>query len=535
MRILTAIAALLLLTSSASAQLLAVYFKDQKDANKFKNNLVLYKGDYVVVGEPYENVRFEAETNTIITVPDKARGFLVADSDDPLKVPYKFDGDNKVVTAKKQIISIPENQVERIALFMRDNSLAGLARDYESRKKELDALSAARDGKQKGSPQWMNAHQRMVSEMEKLLSWLETTCYPDAAKKLEKEIVKQQKVVAAEAIAARGIAAKASVKLIPTTPELVAVAQSVSSGQDAFKIQESLHCRIVYHSSIDDERIKAVLEFAEQAIESFRLDFVDPYVDAAYEDYIPERIFCEYFFGPDDIPRHEKYFTAYYHQSWGEHKDDRLKSEGNGAERSSPPELLHYWRLAPDLDIEGVVAHSLGHDLAQIHYDRNRLGMSQDWLQEGVGLYLALEWLGQNNVNCKAFAPPSEYARKNKSEGDKAKQLGLRDYFNALAIEKGPTIDKLALKGLFDMEDADMAKSWSFFDFIAKKCGKQGQLFLRACCNASRTKATFVKDWRAKAEEIFDVKGQDVFAVIDKRWKDFAEVGQDTGDTKRNR
>jgi hypothetical protein len=138
-------------------------------------------------------------------------------------------------------------------------------------------------------------------------------------------------------------------------------------------------------------------------------------------------------------------------------------------------------------------------------------------------------------MTCVAYAPPSEYARKDKKEKDKTVQLGLRDYFNALALEKGLPIDKLAMKKLFEMEDADIAKSWSFFDFIAKKCGKEGQLFLRAGCDASRTPATFIKDWRAKSEEIFDVHGQDVFAVIEKRWKEFAEVGQDTGDSKRNR
>lgn len=535
MRILPLFAALALLTSSASAQLLAVYFKDQKDANKFKNNLVLYKGDYVVVGEPYENVRFDPDTNTITTVPDKARGFIVADSDDPLKVPYKFESGNKVITAKKQVINIAEAAIDHIALFMRDNTLAGLAKDYEARKKEVDDLMLARDAKQKGSAQWMTAHQRMVSEMEKLLSWLGTTCYPDAAKKLEREIVKQQKVVAAEAIAARGAAAKASVHVVPTPQELTNAAQTVSGGQDVFKVQESTHIRMTYLSTVDDGRIKDVLEFAEQAIEAFRLEFVDPYVDETFEDHIPERVFCEYFFGPDDIPKHERYFTAYYHQQWGAHKEERLKSEGNGAERSTPPELLHYWRLVPDLDIEGLVAHGLGHDLAQIHYDRNRQGMEQEWLQEGVGLYIALEWLGQNTVTCKAFAPPSEYARKTKNEGDKTKQLGLRDYFNALALEKGRAIDKLCLTKLYDMEDADLAKSWSFFDFIAKKCGKEGQLFLRACCNTSRTPATFIKDFRAKSEEIFDIHGQDVFAVLDKRWKEFAEVGQDTGDSKRSR
>jgi hypothetical protein len=112
-------------------------------------------------------------------------------------------------------------------------------------------------------------------------------------------------------------------------------------------------------------------------------------------------------------------------------------------------------------------------------------------------------------------------------------QIGLRDYYNALALERGPPIEKLALKSLFELDDADFAKSWSFFDYLAHKESKNAQLFLRAACNMARNQDTFIKDWRARAEEIFEAHGKDVFELLETRWREYAQAGQATGDSKR--
>ena len=86
---------------------------------------------------------------------------------------------------------------------------------------------------------------------------------------------------------------------------------------------------------------------------------------------------------------------------------------------------------------------------------------------------------------------------------------------------------------LFD--EQDVAKSWSFFDFITKKEGKRGQQFLRAACEFSMDKATFLQKWRAKSNTIYEVKDGDVFKAIDERWRAFAETGQETGETARRK
>ena len=80
-----------------------------------------------------------------------------------------------------------------------------------------------------------------------------------------------------------------------------------------------------------------------------------------------------------------------------------------------------------------------------------------------------------------------------------------------------------------------IAKAWSFYDYLVKKEGKNGQRFLRAACETSKDKATFIQKWREKANEIFSFSQGDVFKAIDDRWRTFAETGQETGDTGRRK
>ncbi|MBM3988508.1 MAG: hypothetical protein FJ294_11205 [Planctomycetes bacterium] len=531
MRILSALVALALAALPAQAQLLAFQFKDQKIANRYKDHLVLFGGQYVVVGEPYANIYFDAENNRIAFRDPSNRGIaiIVPDPSDPTKVPYEEDGDEKKITGKKAKLNLSMDDIEDTRMYMREGSLPGMAADYRARKALIDIERSARDKFQKGTPDYMSAHQRMLSQMERLQAWLEGGLYPIAAEKLTKEIAKERKLVAAEAATLRAEKARNSPKPGTLHPDFEVLAKEIDPS-DSFKQQDSLHCRIVYRGGIDDERVKNLLVLAEEIIDGFRIEFVDPYVDAEFEDSIKEEMFIEWMFNYDDIPKAEKYMTKWYRFGWpADRKDEALKSAGSGGRRATPPVFIYHWRASDDADLEGMVSHNLGHVLANLHFDKGRPQMSQDWLEEGVALYCSLEWLGRNSVNCKAFEEPGKYVNRRKIEGEKTAQMGQRDWYNAMAIEAGAPIDKLVLKTLFEFGDGDLAKSWSFFDWIAKRGGREGQLLLRSCCDKARTRPTFIKDWRSKAEEIYEVSGADVFDVLDKRWKEFAQNSQDLG------
>ncbi len=176
MRILSALVVLALAALPAQAQLLAFQFKDQKIANRYKDNLVLFGGQYVVVGEPYDNIYFDADNNRIAFRDPSNRGIsiIVPDPSDPTKVPYEEDGDEKKITGKKAKLSLNLDDIEDTRMYMREGSLPGMAQDFRARKALIDADRAARDKFQKGTPDYMSAHQKMLTQMERLQAWLES-------------------------------------------------------------------------------------------------------------------------------------------------------------------------------------------------------------------------------------------------------------------------------------------------------------------------------------------------------------------------
>jgi hypothetical protein len=532
-KLLLGILALASLAICARAQVMAVHFKDEKTAKKYKENLSLITGEWVVVCEAKFGVAYDPQKQVIQFQSSGKNEFYVADPDDPSFVPYKLKDGERVTTDKRGVVTIQGQHIDSISILIQQQSLYGLSLEYQERQKLIDELIAQRDKCAKGGRDWFGVHQRLLSQYERMMSWMTSTAFPMAAKKVAKELERQRKVVAADAAAARVAAAKATVHMVDTPAELTEASQAITGGKVKFKIQESQHVRITYIEDVGDERVRALLEFAEVAIDGFRGDCVDPYIGADFEDKIPDRLFAEFFFGPDDVAAHERFFTDYYKLAWGDRKDEQLKLNGKEARRPYPPENLHYWRLAEHSDLEGMVAHNLGHDLAEAHYNGNQPNMPQDWIGEGTAFYLSLEFLGRNSVTCKAFADPGRYVHEKGKEGEKTLQLGLRDFYNSLALDSGPVVDKLALKKLAEMEDADLAKCWSMYDYLIRKEGKLGQQWLRTACEKARDKATFMKAWREKSEAMFNVQGQDVFKLIEARWRAFAEAGQDTGDTAR--
>jgi hypothetical protein len=112
--------------------------------------------------------------------------------------------------------------------------------------------------------------------------------------------------------------------------------------------------------------------------------------------------------------------------------------------------------------------------------------------------------------------------------GIKTAQNGIGDVMNQIAVKLGPAIDTLAVKRLWQINDADFAKAWSFYDYLMRKRGKAAQIWLRdTCAVASDPKASLARDWRKPTEVLEPVPaGQDVFQSLEKSWKKFAEKEQ---------
>jgi hypothetical protein len=190
--------------------------------------------------------------------------------------------------------------------------------------------------------------------------------------------------------------------------------------------------------------------------------------------------------------------------------------------RSSAPSYIDPLLTGEGSDFEGAIAHQMGHFLTNLHYNQDRRSEVPSFIEEGVANWLSLEYLGRNSVQCVNF-DIGKYAAKKSSETDEsALRQGTADIYHRLALEEGASIDTLALRPLSEFTDPDIAKSYSLYNFVAKTQGEKGQRWLRACCNAAAVPAQLVPQWRKKGEEIYEVKGVDIFRKINEEWIAYA-------------
>jgi hypothetical protein len=450
--------------------------------------------------------------------------------EDPAACPYKFQKGEKVRSGSKAVASVSGPDIEGISIHIPDQSIFGLSQEYLRRSEEIDELEKERDSRKRGTKEWSQTQARLIQAMERLRSWMDGTLYSRAAKKYAREIEGEMKA-AREASAQRFGLAKASIKAVDVPEEFTRVAKEVYGDAVVFRWQESQHARIAFREDLGVERIRALLELVENLIEGFRVLFVDPYIAEDFEDYIPEERFVEWFFGPEDIATFEPFCLKYYGARFpeGPSKEARMRLTGHNTRRAKV--FIGMWRIGEQNDLEGIVAHQMGHHLVNVHYNQDRAADVADWLYEGVGNWLSLEYLGRNNVQCIDFQP----AKYTKKAADNSEETGLfmgtADTYHRLALAKGPPIDQLALRQLSDFDDPAVAKSFSVFNYVAKTQGEKGQRWLRNCCVAAGARKSFISQWRKYSEELFQVTGVDVFKKINDDWSRFAE--EQSGELRR--
>jgi hypothetical protein len=326
---------------------------------------------------------------------------------------------------------------------------------------------------------------------------------------------------------ARIDSAIASIETIETDLKLVSAASDIAGENIKFLTQQSRHITIKYNNGIHDNRISALLELGERAIESFRTENVDPYVDEKFVDQIPDGVFLEFFFSTDSQVHQEKFWEEYYGYGWGDptRKAERLQSSGTGAQKGKVK--ISYWRINDQSDLEGIIVHQLGHQLARHHY--GILGGTQDWLEEGCGYDLSFSLLNRNNVSCMAFKPPKKIdedetvssgaAPESKVEENKTEVVlkGMREIMAGVAARYVLPFDKLVAKRLHSFENGDMAKSWAFYEYITSKRGKAGQEWLRLLCKEANG-SQFRNKIQEHTEEKFDLEGRNPLRILEKQW-----------------
>ena len=546
MRFLITLALLgLFCASGAVAQIIQVDFKDAKAAKRYKKALALINGEQVLLGEPVEGGGFWIEKkdqgSTIHYQGGGDNDLYLLDVRDPSKIPYKINRKGeKEATKKSSVLSVRGKDIKALRLFQPTETIETLAREYTFRLRRIQDCEDARDEHKRGSRPWFAAHHLLLGAYERTINWLVNCSFTAAVDPLAKTLAKEKRQVAKEAITLRAEAALNSVKVLGTTDDLQDAVEKTDDDSHVFRVQESQHLRVVYFGRFSDERISDLLRLGEKVIELFRNQFVDPYVSPDFEDRIPEGVFQEFYFGPSDITYHEHFVEAYYGFIWGDDANKKRHRNSSGSRFSPNPGLcLDAWRVPEREDMEGLITHGLGHSLADFHFHGSAAGMQQPWLEEGLGYYLSFELLGRNSVTCSAF-DPGTYVRRAKEEGKKEIGMSYREMLNATAREYAPRIDRLLLKYLYAMENEDLAKSWSFLDYVATELDLTGQRWLRSCCRLARNRDTFMAELRKYTEELYGQPdadgtpsgyqaGKDVFDFLDKRWLKYAETEQISG------
>lgn len=505
---------------------MAIFLKDEKVAKKYEDRAVMVNGRIAVLGEIRNGIKVDG--TQITRDPNVTLELWVADPDDPAVPAYELDKKGKVQPGSKKTVlridgsHIPANDYATIV--MRDESLPALSREYLLRRDQIDGFRAERDTFDRTTTEWAAQHVRVVTAMEGLQTWLSNTLWPKFAEKYGKEIAKEAKAHKGAAVRARHDKAVGSLVSGEVPEKLLELIQELSDGSDRFLVRETQHLRCIYIDAVATESVEDALKLGEEVIEGFRTRFVDPYLDDEYEDRIPDDVFQEFFFTPTDADKYTGYTRGLWGIDWSQNRDARIEMGGGRVDGSKSTKYKMYRKLGENMDLQGMVTHQLGHALAGLHYGTAG-SIKQDWLSEALGYYLSFEFLARNTITCKEFNKDrSGYVKRErtKEEGEKTVGEGRRDLYNAIALELGKPIEQVARKSLFELDDADLAKSWSFFDYVARAEGKPGQLWLRAAGEHSHDASTFLADWRADAAEILGVDPGEAFRAVEARWKAFA-------------
>ncbi len=525
--VLAQLACLAFLTPALEAQVVFVHFKSDKAAKRHADHITSFRGEPALIGEIKEGVTLKDGKMTFTSGGDAKNVFWVCDPAKPQNIPYEIKDGKKVTAKGGAAVAVPGDSIARLGFVDQYLTLEGVAIEFAKRTDELKTLRDLRDESKKGDRDWFANHGRLIQKIESLGSWLTQMGFGAAAKKWKSDLDREKKVVAKEASALREKAALGSIHAVETSEHLATVATAILGPKAKFNVRESQHGRMIYPvDMLTDAEAEHGLELLEQLVEGFRKQFVDPYLDEDFPDYIPDHVFAEFFFAPEEITAYERFLVEYYGQPWGENKERLLGMSGFPI-RAGKKGYIEYKKKYADLDLEGAVAHSMGHMLADLQYNAGYQQGLPDWLQEGVAYYMSFEYLGRNSITCFDWGK-STYAKQAAPDGVKTVQLGQKGTFNEVALAHGATFDALFIKPLFQFDDADLAKSWSYFDFIAKTLGKNGQVMLRTLTIAQmRGKTGFLERERPGIEKMFEVEpGKDVYAVLEERWRTFAKNKQ---------
>lgn len=522
--------AVLLVGGALRAQVIGVEPADRKVAAKCRKWIIERDGRQLICGEPLVGVRVRGDR---IQWPGKPpyMTLLVWDPARPDREITRIDrkGNRRILSDRFRLtLKKGEFRRNKFVFAFRYQTLAGLREEYMRKKARVDALHNELKRKKLGSPQWFEVHRKLVGGMDTLAQWLEATLYEPAAQKLRREMRKVVATAKGEASQTRLEVARAALADYPIPEKLLETCRRAGHGNLTWHGRQTQHLRIVSTDEISPELQQRALETGETIIEGVRSSLVDPLLGAGDRDPIPAGLFKEYYFCLDNTALKVALYEGYFGKNIGTPRERRIKLHGHSSRGGIDGcDYMELWRRRDDLDLEGVVAHGLGHSLANAIYNLNRSSPVPSWLAEGFAYWVSYEFLSRNSVTCFAFSMP-RYAKQADKEGVKVVEMGARESFNHLALRKGPPLDQLLRMKLVEMSTADLCKAWSFLDFLLHEHAEKADGFLKSACHTMRSDGRMdLEVFRKRAQQLFPVEqGADVYRHLDRIWREFATTDQ---------
>jgi hypothetical protein len=500
----------------ARAQLVGILLKP--DAAKKHEALLVARGSaHLLVGDPVAGLEIDVAAQAVNITGEKQVVLCVADlaiPESPLYEGRDKQGRPKPVDARKVVLS--RRDVDVASVFDKDLTLTALRDEYLRRRGELDAKRKALASVAGGSAEWFALHRKLIAEVAVQAEWLRGGLFAPAAPRFEKEQADELKKAGAAASKARLDEAS---KIVPAEvpADLAAKSKEGGKGDLAWKGRRTRHLVIFAPAAIKDAQIDAALQVGERLIESFRSTYVDPELGPDGTDPVPAGVFVEYCVVPDEDEFSGHVWEKHYGMTLAKPRERSIKV--NHFERG-PPGWRSTFRSDGKADLEGWVAHMLAHAMVNTTY--NRCMAVPTWIGEGFACRLSIEHLTRNSVTCIAFAMPT-YAKSGAKEGTKALEEGLRGVLIALAMHKGPSLSVLQRATLVTMDDADLAKAWSFVDWLADKDARLLGEFVRAAVDARSGEKVDLERFRPHLQRLFGRSDGDVYDFLDAEWKKHAE------------
>lgn len=519
---------LVLCGSTASAQLLAVVLKDSVSPKEYKGSMVKFRGTWVLMGEGKLHLGYNAETGVLNYAPNENNELFVFDPKKPGKSAYKIKKGEKVAAGKKNVLRIRGADIARVFVVDANQTLPGLAAEYRVTEAHIVELRKHYKVQERKSEERFSAGHRLVSALLAQESWLHHFGFSGELRKVRKEIEKERKACLEGSRSRKAKADQDSVQLIDTPEMLEELSQDEYKGKQVFHAARSNHFRLYYlvkgngrdRQHMSDEQALDCLHFAEEVLDGFRSQYVDPYIGEDFEDTIPDGLLATWYFGHEDLKKHDAFAEALFGFKPGGNLKDEDRASGTYGKMGSPERTVFFWRMFP-MNFKGAISHQLGHILGEFHYGSNEGRVHQAWIEEALGNSLAVKHVGHVSATCVGFKDNSYLKTAAKKGGKSTEGIGRRGMYDFIALSQAGPIRAVALKDLADMGDADLAKGWSFFYYLIETEGKAGQLYLRAAAKFSRERETLVEKWRQAAAIIFGVSDREALSGVESRWREY--------------